>query len=182
MCQLHGNELPLRHLLIQLDGKTSGPRQYTGPVGKLFRETNFENLPIINFELISADVIDITEEHSSDLSSDQKYLFEMYKAVSIGVCKPSLLSKKPGKMAHSGWLTTVSRALRLYVSTENPPENLQLIVEYIMQVYTPMWFKIKQSSDILDAHMHVFETISKYQKLPSEVQDIVTPVVERNSL
>ena len=84
-------------------------------------------------------------------------------------------------MAHSRWLTTVSRALRLYVSTENPPENLQLIVEYIMQVYTPMWFEIKQSCDISHALMHVFETISKCQKLPSKVRDIVTPVVERNS-
>ena len=156
MCQLHGSELPLRHLLIQLDGKTSGPRQYTGPVGKLLCEINFENLPIINFEPIFADVIDIDEEHSSDLSSDQKYLFEMYKAVSIGVCKPSLASKKPGKMAHFQWLTTASRALRLYVSTENPPENLPLIVEYILQVYTPMWFRIKQSCDISHAPMHVF--------------------------
>ena len=49
MCQLHGNELPLRHLLIQLDEKTSGSRQYTGPVGELLCETNFGNLLIINF-------------------------------------------------------------------------------------------------------------------------------------
>ena len=105
----------------------------------------------------------------------------MYKAVSTGVCKPSLASKKPGKMAHSRWLTTVSRALRLYVSTENPPENLQLIVENTMQVYTPMWFKIKQSCDISHAPMHVFETILKCQKLPSKIRDIVAPVVERNS-
>ena len=84
-------------------------------------------------------------------------------------------------MAHSQWLTTASRALRLYVSTENPPENLQLIVEYILQVYTPMWFKIKRSCDISLAPMHVFKPISKWQKLPSKVRDIVTPVVERNS-
>ena len=72
MCQLHGNELPLCHLLTQLDRKTSGPRQYAGPVGKLLCKRNFENLLIINFESISADVIDIDEELSSDLSSDQK--------------------------------------------------------------------------------------------------------------
>ena len=93
VCQLHGNELPLCHLLIQLDGKTSGARQYTGTDGKLLCETNFENLPIINFEPISAEVVDIDEEHCNDLSSNQKYLFEMYKAVSTGVCKPSPASK-----------------------------------------------------------------------------------------
>ena len=105
----------------------------------------------------------------------------MYKAVSTGVCKPSLASKQSGKMTHSRWLTTASRALQLYVSTENLPENLQLMVDYIMQVYTPMWFKMKQSCSISHAPMHVFETISKCQKLPSKVRDIVTPVVERYS-
>jgi len=53
ICQLHGNELPLRHLLIQLDGKTSGPTQFTGAVGKLLNETRFENLQMVNFQFNS---------------------------------------------------------------------------------------------------------------------------------
>ena len=32
ICQLHGNELPLRHLLTHLDGKMGGPTQFTGPI------------------------------------------------------------------------------------------------------------------------------------------------------
>ena len=58
---------------------------------------------------------------------------------------------------------------------------MRLIVDYIMQVYTPIWLKIKQSCDISHAPMHVFEPISKCQKLLSKVRDIVTPAVERNS-
>ena len=113
VCQLHGNELPLHHLFIHLDGKTSGPLQFTGPIGKLLSETNFENLQVVNFEPIPVDTIDIAEEYFSDLSSDQRYLAEMCNAVSTGVCKPPLASRKPGKMVHSRWLTTASRALRL---------------------------------------------------------------------
>ena len=181
ICQLDSNELPLRHLLIQLDGKTSGPRQFTGPIGRLLYETNFENLPIVDFQPIPAEVIEIDENYSTDLSSDQRYLFEMYEAVSTGVCKSSLASQKPGVMAHSRWLTTASRALRVYVSTEDPPENLKLLVLYVMQVYTPMWFTIKRQHDISHATLHVFETISKCQMLPLKVREIVIPVVERNA-
>ena len=45
-CQLHGNELPLKHLLIHLDRKTNGTPKFTGPIEKLLNETNFEN-PIL---------------------------------------------------------------------------------------------------------------------------------------
>ena len=48
ICQPHANELPLRHLVEKLDGKTSGPHGFTGPIGKLLN--NYENLPIVAFE------------------------------------------------------------------------------------------------------------------------------------
>ena len=181
VCQLHSNKLPLRHLFIHLDSKTSGPGQFTGPIGKLLSETNYENLQVVNFEPIPVDTTDIAEEYFSDLSSDRRYLAEMCNAVSTGICKPPLASRKPGKMAHSRWLTTASRALRLYFSTENPSKNLKLIVQFIMQVYAPMWFRIKKHHDILHAFLHVFETISRCQNLPLQVKDIVLPVVERNA-
>ena len=47
ICQLHGNELPLRHLLTTLDGKTSGPNQFTGPIGKSLTQKRFG----VNFQL-----------------------------------------------------------------------------------------------------------------------------------
>ena len=34
VCQLHSNELVLRELFRELDGKTSGPGSFTGPLGK----------------------------------------------------------------------------------------------------------------------------------------------------
>ena len=36
MCQLQVNELPLRILSQTLDGKTTGPKSYSGNIGKVF--------------------------------------------------------------------------------------------------------------------------------------------------
>lgn len=51
ICQLHGNELPLRHLFQYLDGVTTGPRGYSGPIGKQL--ANCHNRPGVAFEAVS---------------------------------------------------------------------------------------------------------------------------------
>ncbi|GBM91590.1 hypothetical protein AVEN_164197-1 [Araneus ventricosus] len=35
---LHTNELPLRHLILEIDGSTKGPYSYSGPIGLLLNE------------------------------------------------------------------------------------------------------------------------------------------------
>ena len=35
ICALHTNELPLRHLMIDLDGQTSSNNKFSGPIGRL---------------------------------------------------------------------------------------------------------------------------------------------------
>ena len=48
-------------------------------------------------------------------------------------------------------------------------------------VYTPMWFQIKRNHIISQAPLHVFDTLSKCQKLPSQIREIVIPVIKRNA-
>ena len=62
-------------------------------MGKLFHEKNFENLQIVNFESIVAEIIDISEDYTADLYSNQKYLLDMHRAVSLGLCKSMLASR-----------------------------------------------------------------------------------------
>lgn len=96
ICQLHGNELPLRHLLTTLDGKTSGPNQLTGPIGKYLTETkNWNELPVVSFNAIPSDSVAVSEDHYNELSTDQKYLLDMYLAVSTGICTPNLAARIP---------------------------------------------------------------------------------------
>ena len=63
ICLLHTNELPLRHLMKELDGGTSGPENFAGLVGK--RLACCEELDIVDFKAVSATKITIDE---SDLS------------------------------------------------------------------------------------------------------------------
>ena len=60
---------------------------------------------------------------------------DMCIAVSSGNCSLDLSLRNPKKIAHSRSLTLANHALRLYVTTGNPTENLKALTEYIMKVY-----------------------------------------------
>jgi len=49
LCLLHANELPLRHLMTYLDGKTTSPQGFSGPIGSALSDC--EHLPICNLLL-----------------------------------------------------------------------------------------------------------------------------------
>ena len=48
ICQLHANELPLRHLFQTLDGKTTNPKGYSGEIGKMLNGCG--KLDVVNFK------------------------------------------------------------------------------------------------------------------------------------
>ncbi|KAK0066895.1 hypothetical protein Bpfe_003630 [Biomphalaria pfeifferi] len=70
-----------------------------------------------------------------------------------GCCSEELARRNPGKMAHSRWLTTANRILRLYISQQNPTHSLQILATYIMQVYAPVWFAIKSKPSCVDENL-----------------------------
>ena len=53
-CQLHANELPLRHLMKHLDGPTTGPQGFAGVIGSAL--TRCELLPVCPFNPISSEL------------------------------------------------------------------------------------------------------------------------------
>ena len=140
ICLLHFNELPLKHLLRELYGKPTGPNHFCGPIAGDLR--NCENETVLdNFEAIACDFPEIDQK---DLSSDQKYLWEISHAVSSGVCPASVAAKGAGNMSLSSWLNTASRFLRLYITEPKPNKKLRTIVTLIIKVYVPLWFQIKK--------------------------------------
>lgn len=175
VCLMHTNELPLRHLLQHLDGKTIGPKGYCGEIGKKLE--NCEKQPVVKFKKIDVNFPDID---LTKLSTDQKYLYEICIAISKGTISPSLTRREPGKMAHSRWLTTANRILRLYVATENPSYNLNIITEYVMKVYAPTWFELKVRPSCRHGSYHFFGIIKKSRFLPEELKKVVDPVLQRN--
>ena len=96
------------------------------------------------------------EINDTELSTDQKYLLDIYRAVLGGSCSSSLAARNPGKMVHSRWLTTANRLLRLYVSTNEPSSILIEIVQFIMTVYVPVWTNIKKNSSFIEGAKHFF--------------------------
>lgn len=177
ICQLHCNELPLRHLIENLDGQTKGPYSFAGPIGLELK--NCHTLPVIEFEPVFT-MLDLDFVNPKTLSSDQQYLLLISVAVSEGFCEESLAKRTPGKMAHTRWVTTACRLLRLYISTETPSENLKTLVEFIQKVYAPLWFSIKRNHSIQDGAPNLWKLISWSRYLPQALKDIVDPVIQRN--
>ena len=132
VCLLHTNNLPLRHLMKELDGGTSGLEDFSGLIGKQL--VGGESLDVVDFETVPVPEITIDEK---GLSSDQKYLLSIYNAVRMGLFLLIWLCKKPAHLRHSRWLTTACRILRLYVSASEPSTALINLVHYIMSVYVP---------------------------------------------
>ncbi|CAG9789165.1 unnamed protein product [Diatraea saccharalis] len=97
---------------MSLDGNTSGPKEYSGPIGKQLAIC--ENKPLASFCAVADNVPKLSNNIMKELSTDQKYLYEKCHAVMTGSCSPKLANRQPGKKAHSRWLTTANRILRFY--------------------------------------------------------------------
>lgn len=108
ICQLHGNELPWRHLIKHLGFDTSGPTGFTGEFGKTLMDCTSKL--IVQFTAILSEIPIILK---SNLSTDQQYFYEIYQAVINGFGRASLARREPGKIVHSRWVTTANRVLRL---------------------------------------------------------------------
>lgn len=175
ICQLHSNELPLRHLLLHLDGKTTGPKCFSGAIGSELQ--NCQTRPIVEFTAISTVLPKINRD---ELSTDQKYLYDIMIAISTGIFPSDLANINPGPLNHSRWLTTAIRVLRLYVTKTEPGENLVVLATYVMKVYGPMWFTIKCNPSCTNGAKHLFQTISLTRYLNSELKMIIDKVIQRN--
>ena len=178
VCLLHANELPLRHLFQSLDGATTGPHgfaEFAETLGKALHKC--DELPVVEYRPVETDLPHVDPR---DLSTDQRYLYEIAQAVSSGECSRDLSLRNPGALNHSRWLTTANRLLRLYVGCENPSDTL-VTIWFIVRVYAVTWFNIKQKPSCKDGARHVFMMIQNSRYLTDELKAIVDPVIQRNS-
>lgn len=177
VCLLHSNELPLRHLMQKLDGTTSGPKAFSGVIGKALEKC--EELPVAKYTPISFE--NCPHLDNVELSNDQKYLYDMCTAVSTGTCTESLATIKPGPLVHSRWLTTANRLLRLYVASDHPSPELTDLVTYVLKVYAPVWFNIKAFWWCTEGSRHVWKMVKYSRYLKPELREVVDEVIQRNA-
>lgn len=158
-----------------MDGSTTGPRAFAGPIGKALQKC--EDLPVVKFRRIECNLSFVTSTH---LSTDQQYLLDICRAIDLGECSASLEKHNPGKLVHSRWLTTGNRILRLYMASDRPSENLVILTTFVSKVYAPMWFHIKSEPSCVNGSKHVCHLIVLSRYLPEELRDKIDPVIQRN--
>ena len=100
ICQLHANELPLRHLFAELDGVTSGPNSCTGPIGKLVKE-NVNEMDVVHFYKVGSPLQYVPDAVFKTLSADQLYLYRICQGIEAGKLTDDLVSACPGMLSHA---------------------------------------------------------------------------------
>ena len=71
---------------------------FAGPIGKAL--STCQLMPVVAFEGIVADLPSVDLKN---LSTDQKYMWEITNAVSSGECSLALAQRQPGTLNHSRW-------------------------------------------------------------------------------
>lgn len=114
------------------------------------------------------------------IRDDQRYLYEMVLAVHRGVCDDRLASLKPGALNLSRWLTTASRILRLYVTQPVASPELSMMAFFVMKVYAPFWFLVKDQPQGMHGSRHLFKYIQWTRQLPQDIQAVVQRSIQIN--
>ncbi|KAJ1518898.1 hypothetical protein ONE63_011494 [Megalurothrips usitatus] len=178
ICQLHGNELPLRHLMEQFDGPTSGPNGWSGPIGRQLKTCR--ELPVKKFQRIALELPD-PDLDSGILSTDQRYALDRARAISAGDCTAELAARDPGNETHSRWLTTGNRIMRLYVGTSRPSATLKMMTRIVVQYYIPTWFDIKRRPRCTEGARHLFASVQRSRCFPRKYRGVIEQYVQNNA-
>ena len=187
ICALHTNELPLRHLMIKLDGKTTSGNKFSGPIGKLITSNVRllkvkESIPKVGVEI---GLIELDKSVIKCLSQDQKYLYEITKAIQSGLFPPYMKDRAIGPHSHARWLNLANRLCRIWCSehtlSQQDTENLKLLVEFVVGVYSPMWFEIKVKHKWTYGPNHILKQLQLVRLQKKRVQDIVMPYLHSSA-
>ena len=179
ICQLHTDELSLRHLITTLDGPTSSEKGFQGPVGSLLSKVNempynpaFKALPG------GEDLISLPKDVVDKMSTDQKTSYNLVQAVKEGSLPPALQEMLCGKLCHARWLTTAQRIIFLWTRVHNLTGSnlkvLELLANFCLQYYFKLYFEIKVKHLIEDAPYHILTSLRILKTQPQKVQDAVS--------
>lgn len=181
ICLLHLLELILKAVICAYFGEMIGPYKNTGAFKvaietcHTFRIQTFERIELKNMPSINGSF------SGKLLNSDQKFLYEMGKAVNDGIVDKNLAVRKPGELSAPRWTIAAIRMLRLYVSTDRPSHRLKLVVMFIQHVYIPMLFSIKLNPYWTYGCIHIYNMLVNSQSLDRKTFNVVKERIQFNS-
>ena len=180
ICLLHLNELFLRHRQTELDGPTTGPSGWSGPIGQAIVQDVWL-LPIVSYTPIPGKIKVIPEDVVKDLSRDASLLYKFGHAVQTGVVPPEIAAATIGPTLHARWLTTAARDLRLYLATKKPTKALKEIVSLLVNFYIPNYFNIKENSHCQKGATNFFYMMELARDLNPASRATVERVLQDNA-
>ena len=180
VCLLHLNELFLRHRQTELDGPTTGPQAWEGPIGgALVKDVWLE--PVVSFSKMEGKIKIMPVEVVKDLSRDAALLYKLGLTVQSGVVLPEVVAATIGPPLHARWLTTGARDLRVYISTKKPSKALKEIVSLLVNFYIPNFFNIKEHSHCQQGALNLYKMMDLSRDLMPGSQRTVERVLQDNS-
>ena len=180
ICLLHLNELFLRHRQTELDGPTTGPQAWSGPLGRALVQDVWLQ-PVVSFTPITGNIKTMPKEVVDDLSRDARILYKLGLVVQSGVVLPEVVSATIGPPLHARWLTTAARDLRVYISTRKPSKAFCEIVSLLVKFYIPNFFTVKEHSHCQQGALNLFNMIKLSRDLLTASRTTVERVLQDNS-
>ena len=161
ICNIHTNELLLRHLIADLDGPTSSKDGFTGPVGSLLPKVeqmsfnpNFEALPG------GEDLLPLSDSVVKEMSTDQKSCYKLVQALKSGNLPPEMQDMKCGPLCHARFVLFISwfkLILLVWLKV------VDLCSATVLHVDKASWLGGKSTEDSPSSceflHHHVFQAV-----------------------
>ena len=182
ICALHTNELPLRHLLIDLDGPTVSDNKFSGAIGKSIHQVmDMQILTDVPDIGVPIQLIDLEDKILRDLSTDQRYMHRIVSAIKARKVPADLQNTKIGPHNHARWLNLANRLCRMWCCKHNFDEDnthkLKKLVQFVVGVYALMWFMIKRDWKWFHGPSHILLQLKLLKEMDDGIVDIVTPHV-----
>ena len=112
------------------------------------------------------------------LSRDQALAYKWAHAIQTGQVPDTLASQAIGPVFHARWNTLAVRALSKYSRQRNPSKKFKNIVSFILNMYLPVWFRVKCQPHIQDGSKHFYYMVELSRDLNEEAKQVVEKVLQ----
>ena len=180
ICGLHLNELLFWHILEDTDGVTKGPDSLSGPVGSTLHQNIWEE-PVVNFKPLAGRVPELPDIIVKDLSRDQNIGYRYAHAIQSGTMPDDLVAQVIGPLVTSRWLTTANRVLCKYTRTRYPTKGLIRLVQVVLNLYYPGWFRFKRYPHIQEGAQNFFFLVEMSKDLQVKDKMVAHKVLQDNA-